>query len=192
MRLDDLDRKILQSLSTSGRAPYSVIARELGSNEATIRKRVERLIRDGVVAITAVSNPYLLGFNTLVMIAVKVDLRKFDAVAEELSRMEELSFVACASGEYDIMVVAAFESDIDLYQFLTQQLANVDGVISSHTTHLLRLMRRTFSYRIPRAGALDGRDAAHGVRRPDLFADQGWDHPARDAVKSDVIPTRNE
>lgn len=192
MSLDDLDRRILQALSTNGRAPYSVIARELNSNEATIRKRVERLLRDGVVAITAVSNPYLLGFNTLVMIAIKVDLRMFDEVAEELSLLEELSFVACASGEYDIMVVAAFESDIELYQFLTQKLSRVEGILSSHTTHLLRLMRRTFSYRVPQSSDTGEADTGDGTTQHKPVADRGWDRTRVDSGRVPNEPTRRK
>lgn len=190
MSLDDLDRGILQALNTNGRAAYSAIARDLNSNEATVRKRVERLIRDGVVAITAVSNPYLLGFNTLVMIAVKVEMRKFDEVAEELSLMDELSFVACASGEYDIMVVAAFESDFELYEFLTQKLSKVEGLLSSHTTHLLRLMRRTFSYRIPQSA--DSGEAVSEDRASQhmMVADRGWDRTRVDSGMVPNAPTR--
>lgn len=188
--LDDLDRRILQVLSGNGRAPYSVIARELNSNEATVRKRVERLIRDGIVAITGVSNPYLLGFNTLVMIAMKVDLRKYDDVAEELSLMEELSFVACASGEYDIMVVAAFGSDIELYEFLTQKLSRVDGILSSHTTHLLRLMRRTFSYRIPQPNDAGAVDTGDGTTQREAVADRGWDRARIDSGRVPNAPTK--
>lgn len=190
MSLDDLDRRILQALNTNGRAAYSAIARDLNSNEATVRKRVERLIRDGVVAITAVSNPYLLGFNTLVMIAVKVEMRKFDEVAEELSLMDELSFVACASGEYDIMVVAAFESDIELYEFLTQKLSKVDGVLSSHTTHLLRLMRRTFSYRIPQSDDAGEAVSEDRASQHMMVVDRGWDRTRVDSGRVPNAPTR--
>ncbi|MDP9368718.1 MAG: Lrp/AsnC family transcriptional regulator [Chloroflexota bacterium] len=149
MTVDNLDRSILQLLHRNGRLPYSEIARELGSNEATVRKRVERLLRDGVCEIIGVSNPYRLGLETHVLIGLEVDLRMLDAIAEQLAAMEELSYVACASGEYDIVVVGVFESDAELYRFLSQKLAAIEGIRKTYTSHLLRLMRRTFNYRIP-------------------------------------------
>jgi Lrp/AsnC family transcriptional regulator, regulator for asnA, asnC and gidA len=147
--LDGLDRGILQLLHQNGRMPYSAMAKALKSNEATVRKRVDRLVRQGVVEIIGVSNPYRLGLETHVMIGMEVDLGALDAVADELASMEEFSYVACASGGYDIVAVAVFTSDAELYQFLSQRLAKVKGIRATHTSHLLRLMRRTFNYRIP-------------------------------------------
>jgi Lrp/AsnC family transcriptional regulator for asnA, asnC and gidA len=141
-------------LYRNGRMPYSEMARTLGSNEATVRKRVERLLRNGVVEIVGVSNPYRLGLDTHVLIGIEVDLNRLDEVAEQLAAMEEFSYVACASGEYDIVTVAVFASDAELYQFLSQKLAHVEGIRKTYTVHLLRLMRRTFSYRIPAAAPI--------------------------------------
>jgi Lrp/AsnC family transcriptional regulator for asnA, asnC and gidA len=149
MALDDLDRAILQLLHSDGRMPYSVIARRLESNEATVRKRIERLLKDGVVEIVGVSNPYRLGLETHVLIGMEVELSRVDEVAEQLATMEEFSYVACASGQYDVVAVGVFASDAELYQFLSKKLAAVDGIRKTHTSHLLRLMRRTFNYRIP-------------------------------------------
>jgi Lrp/AsnC family transcriptional regulator for asnA, asnC and gidA len=149
MSLDELDREILRMLHDDGRLPYSVIARQLNSNEATIRKRVQRLINERILEIIGVANPYLLGLETHVMIGIEVELRQLDAVAECLSNFPELNFVAVSSGEFDIVVVGVFASELDFYEFLTHKLAQVDGIRATRTSHLLRLMRRTFNYQIP-------------------------------------------
>jgi Lrp/AsnC family transcriptional regulator for asnA, asnC and gidA len=128
---------------------YSDIARRAGCNEATARKRVERLVAEGTLAVVGVSNPFHLGFQTLVWIGLNVELNKLNDVAEKLAHMPELSYVACSSGVYDIIATAAFESDARLYDFLANTLGNVDGIRDTHTTHLIRLMRRTFAYRKP-------------------------------------------
>ncbi len=167
--MDNLDRGILQLLHRNGRLPYSAMARELGSNEATVRKRVERLLRDEVLEIIGVSNPYRLGLETHVLIGLEVELRMIDEVAEQLAAMEELSYVACASGEYDIVVVGVFESDAELYQFLSRKLATIEGIRKTYTSHLLRLMRRTFRYRIPASPSTfkdDGTAGSGSSRRP--------------------------
>lgn len=146
---DELDAKILELLHFDGRMSYSDIARRAGCNEATARKRVERLVAEGTLAVVGVSNPFHLGFQTLVWIGLNVDLNKLNDVAEQLSEMPELSYVACAAGAYDIIATAAFESDARLYDFLANKLGNVEGIRATHTSHLIRLMRRTFAYRPP-------------------------------------------
>lgn len=160
MTLDELDRSILQLLHSDGRIPYSVIARKLESNEATVRKRIERLLRNGVVEIVGVSNPYRLGLETHVLIGMEVELSLLDDVAEQLGAMEEFSYVACASGQYDVVAVGVFESDADLYRFLSQKLALIEGIRKTHTSHLLKLMRRTFNYRIPGEAPANRTDGA--------------------------------
>ena len=177
--MDDLDRQILALLHRDGRIPYSVIARQLDSNEATVRKRVQRLIADGVLQIVGVSNPYRLGLETHVMLGFEVELRLLERVAETLSTFEELSFVAVSSGEFDVVAVGVFESESELYQFLTGKLARVEGIRATHTSHLLRLMRRTFSYRIP------------GVKRSAADADaakQEWERPEKNGAVQEPLP----
>lgn len=147
--MDELDFRILGLLQQDGRMPYSVIARKLNANEATVRKRVERLIREGVVEIIGVSNPYRLGFHTHVLLGIMVDLPLLDTIADTLANMPELSYVACSTGEYDIVAVGVFESDDEFYDFLTHKLASIQGIRAIRTSHLLRLKRRTFSYRVP-------------------------------------------
>jgi Lrp/AsnC family transcriptional regulator, regulator for asnA, asnC and gidA len=146
-RPDDLDGKILELLHSDGRMSYSDIARNAGCNEATARKRVERLVSEGTLAVIGVSNPSHLGFETQVWIGLDVELNKLNDVAESLANMPELSYVACSAGEYDIIATAAFESDAHLYEFLVNTLGNVDGIQGTHTSHLIRLMRRTFAFR---------------------------------------------
>ena len=49
------------------------IAAELGVSEASVRQRVARLVGDGVMAITAVTNPLKLGFDVVCLIGLNVE-----------------------------------------------------------------------------------------------------------------------
>lgn len=147
--MDQLDKGILEILQKDGRAPYSVIARQLNSNEATVRKRTERLIRAGIVDVIGVSNPIQLGLKTHILIGMDVELGRLDQIADELATMDEFNYVACASGQYDLVAIGVFASDVELYEFLSQRLPKIEGVRKTYTSHLLRLVRRTFNYKIP-------------------------------------------
>jgi len=128
---------------------YSKMARTLDSNEATVRKRTERLIRDGVVRIIGVSDPYELGLKTHILIGMDVELGRLDEVAEKLAQLDEFNYVSCASGQYDLVAIGVFASDLELYEFLSQRLPAVEGIRKTYTSHLINLKRRTFNYRIP-------------------------------------------
>ena len=47
--LDTIDRKIIRILQRDGRTPNVEIARQAGISEATVRKRLERLVSEGVI-----------------------------------------------------------------------------------------------------------------------------------------------
>ncbi|MFY9186996.1 MAG: winged helix-turn-helix transcriptional regulator, partial [Bacillota bacterium] len=59
--LKDLDVAILSYLKQDGRTPFTFIAQELGVAEGTVRKRVARLIEEGIIEIKAVVDPFKVG-----------------------------------------------------------------------------------------------------------------------------------
>ena len=55
-KIDDLDQKIIQLLSTDARLSNRKIATQLGFTEGTIRSRVKRLEDENFIRFTAVTN----------------------------------------------------------------------------------------------------------------------------------------
>ena len=72
--LDDLDKKLLTILQDNARESASEISRKTGYNENTIRYRIERLKKSGVIKeFTALLNPRLIGlpFAAIMMITTE-------------------------------------------------------------------------------------------------------------------------
>lgn len=61
---DNIDRKIVELLMEDGRMSASEIARRLGGNysERVVRYRIERMVKEGLISLTAVVNPKVLGY----------------------------------------------------------------------------------------------------------------------------------
>ena len=68
VRLDEVDRAILERLEEDGRASYRQIARDVGVSEGTVRSRVGRLQRSGVLRILAFVDPSKLGGAVLALL----------------------------------------------------------------------------------------------------------------------------
>jgi len=45
--IDALDMKIIRALQTDARKPVVQIAKEVNANEATVRRRIDKLLKDG-------------------------------------------------------------------------------------------------------------------------------------------------
>jgi len=81
---DDLDRRIVDALVEDGRKSFVKIARELEVSEATVRQRVARLTAEGVMQITAVTNPLKLGYEVITMLGLSVEAAHLPDAAEAL------------------------------------------------------------------------------------------------------------
>jgi len=65
LRLDDIDRRIVAQLLADGRASYAQIGDRVGLSAPAVKRRVDRLRRDGVITgYAAVVDPAALGWTT--------------------------------------------------------------------------------------------------------------------------------
>ena len=71
MKIDDLDRKILEFLQNDGRMAASHIADELDISIPTVTDRIKKLSESGVIqGFHATLNPKLLGLDVSAIITV--------------------------------------------------------------------------------------------------------------------------
>jgi Lrp/AsnC family transcriptional regulator for asnA, asnC and gidA len=141
--LDDIDRKIIQSLQEDGRMPLTDIAVRLHLAEGTVRKRLGRLVQERIISLTAVVDPTRVGKRTLAMVGVKVDADRGPEIAEALAKLPEVRYLAFSAGEYDLFLQVALESNEDLFTFLTERLREVDGVKASDSSLILKTVKES-------------------------------------------------
>jgi len=86
LALDSLDRQILKLLQQDGRMPYTEMARRLDVAEATVRKRVSRLLEEGVVHVVGIVDPQYLGRSVTAIVGVRTEGRDVEEVVAEVRR----------------------------------------------------------------------------------------------------------
>lgn len=144
--LDEIDRRILHFLQEDGRTPYTTIAEALGLAESTIRKRVNRLVEEGVVRIVGVVNPLRTGAYALAIVGVHITGANLNTVIEELGRLPEVRYVAVCTGTYDLIVEVVVTSTERLFVFLTETLRSVPGVTGSDTSLVLKVSKERYEW----------------------------------------------
>lgn len=142
--MDELDRKIISLLQTNGRASNAQVARQLSVSEGTVRRRVRRLIRQGIIRVVAVPDPEKLGFGTVALIGLQVDPDKIDRVADQLATLKETQYVAITTGAYDIFIWVSLGSAEELGIFLRTKVGTVPGVRRTETFVNLAIKKRTY------------------------------------------------
>lgn len=125
--LDALDRKIIDALQQDGRRPYTVVARDLGVSEATIRKRVSRLQRKGVLQIVAAVDALMLGY-VRAEVGISVRGPSLSKVVKRLEAIPEISYIELVIGSFDISVTVNGTDNDHLLSVLDDAIRSIPGV----------------------------------------------------------------
>ena len=127
-QFDLTDHKIIQILHKDARMSASEIARQLGANERTIRKRIDRLVKHGAVRLTAIIDPEAFGYIIAVDIFLEVDADQEDQVIEKFLNTPEVSYLALGQGTKDLSIECRFKDNNEMRQFLRKKLPTIEGV----------------------------------------------------------------
>ncbi len=128
MPLDELDMKIISILQKDASLSYSDLARQLGQNESTIRKRVLTLRERGVIKkYTIIVDNLKIGYNSIAVVGFDVDPGMLLEVAQKLAEFEEVKYVATSTGDHMIMAEIWGKEGRDLAQTLSK-IGSIQGV----------------------------------------------------------------
>ena len=146
---DKLDWKIIALLNDDGRMSSAEIARKLGDVSArTVTNRIDILAEHGIINIRSIVNPEKVGYGVLADVFIEVNPGYVRNVAETLAEFPQISYVACATGDKDILISIRARNIEELYDFVIEVLGNIPGV--RHTeTYLLPLKIKTMASWMP-------------------------------------------
>src|SRR5436305_363496 len=71
--LDTTDRTLIALLQQDGRASFTALAKAVGLSEGAVRQRVQRLLRDDLMQIVAVTDPANVDLTRQAMVGVSVN-----------------------------------------------------------------------------------------------------------------------
>ena len=132
--LDKLDFEILSFLQEDGRMSFTVIADKLKVSIGTVRTRFNKLIEDGTVNIIGRVDPDKVGFRCYAHIAVFVRPATLkEKVAQKISKLPEVSFLAMTSGDYDLEVDVMCRDNNHQVDFVND-ISKIEGVHQTKTT----------------------------------------------------------
>jgi len=138
---DDLDYEIIKALHENARVAASEIARKTGANERTIRKRIERLLEEDVIRLTAIVNPLAFGYVAAADIFIRVEPEREAAIINTLMAMPEVTYVAFGQGTNDISLEARFKDNDAFREFIRTTLTNMEGVTIDRYALVPRILR---------------------------------------------------
>ena len=114
-----------------------------------MRNRLGRLLNDGVVEIGVVLNPLQIGFQSWVMIGLRVEMTELEKVATRLSERAEVYFAGMTTGSYNLILGVVVPTNNDLVDFLTGVVSKLQGIEMVYTFSVIKVFKRSFLFDLP-------------------------------------------
>ena len=108
--MDDVDREIISQLQTSGRSSYESIGKKIGYTGMGVKKRVEKLLREGAIKISALMN---LKYFKLYAAVVLIETDGSETTSRLLERFRScprLVHMFTTVGGYNIIALVVAEN----------------------------------------------------------------------------------
>lgn len=147
---DKIDIKIVNLLLDDGRMSASEISRRIGEiSERAARYRIERMVNEGVVRISAVAKPQAFGLTTIADVWMEVESDHILEVAKKMAEFDNISYVACGIGESDVSIQIVAKDTAEIYHFVTEVVRKVPGVRKTTTSIVPLILKDVYQWRIP-------------------------------------------
>ncbi|MBI2759291.1 MAG: Lrp/AsnC family transcriptional regulator [Chloroflexi bacterium] len=147
---DDIDIKIVNFLLEDGRMSASEVSRRIGDiSERAIRYRIDRMVQEGVIQISAVVNPEAFGLTINADVWIEVESDQILEVAKQLATYDNVRYVACGIGQNDISIQLVAKDTAEIYHFITNIVRKVPGVRKTTTSIVPIILKDVYQWRIP-------------------------------------------
>ncbi len=122
------------------------LARRAGCSEITARRRLRRLLGDGIVQIVGAVDPFQIGYESPVIIGLKVERDRIDEIADKLGQHPSIRYIGAATGSADLIIEIVARSNHDLAEFLLDYLAKIEGIRDTQSSLIVRIYKQSWNW----------------------------------------------
>ena len=158
-KIDKIDKQIVELLMQAGRMPAAEIARRIGGiTERIVRYRIDRMVEDGLISISAIVHPQKIDYSIAADVLLEVETGLILEVARKWAGFDCISYVACSIGETDVSVQVLAKDTTEIYRFVTEVIGKIPGVRKTTTSIVPIVLKDVYQWHIPEdtAASVDG------------------------------------
>lgn len=145
MKLDNIDKKILDILQDDSRITNVQLATKVGISPPAMLERVKRLENNGVIRkYVALVNPEKIGRGTFAFVSVSLtahQMNSIDVFKKHINKVEEVLECYHVAGEEDFILKVAVENIQEYEKFLLEKLTKIKGVSRINTMFILSTVK---------------------------------------------------
>jgi Lrp/AsnC family transcriptional regulator, regulator for asnA, asnC and gidA len=141
VKIDDIDKKIINLLNEDGRMSYRKISRDLDISVGTVHNRVDKLMKTGVISkFVPQIDHSRLGYKLTAIIGVRVKGGVLKNWENRTAYHKNVLAVYDVTGEFDAFLIAKFKDTTELDQFVKGLLKEPD-VQRTYTQTVLNVVK---------------------------------------------------
>ena len=135
IKLDGIDKKILQMLMENSRGPILEIAKNIGISGAAIHQRLRKLEKNNLIIGSSIKvNTKILGYTTMAFIGIFLDRATNNkTVVNQLKEIKEILECHYTTGDWSILAKLICKDNEDLMEILTKKIQTISGVARTET-----------------------------------------------------------
>ncbi len=136
VEIDDLDRKILNTLMEDGRKSFRKVAEAVDSTPATVINRVDRLEEEDVIeGYSAELNFRNLGYEGIAAVEIILEGNSLEEVKELLESHTNVVSAYAITGDSDLLALVKFRDREELRDFVQDDLLGSE-LVEKTITHM--------------------------------------------------------
>ncbi len=135
IKIDGIDKIIINRLIEDARIPILSIAREVGVSGAAIHQRLRKLEVSKLIAGSQlILNPKVLGYTTTAFVGIFLESASMYSTAiKKLKNIPEVVESHYTTGNYAIFIKVLCKNNNDLMYLLNSDIQRIKGVVRTET-----------------------------------------------------------
>ena len=127
-KIDLIDLKILEELKSNSRISFNDISKKIDKTEATVRRRVKKLLDEGIIQRFTVE--YNIDTKQKVSATVKIipDFKEIKRILRDLSDLNEISNIWRLSGDCGLLLKVDIPSIEEFNPLIEEKISQIQGI----------------------------------------------------------------
>ena len=123
-----MDLKIIEELKNNSRISYSDISQKIDKTEATVRRRVKRLLEDGIITRFTIDFNIDSKQNISATIKAVPDFKDIKRILKELRDIEEIKHIWRLSGDCGLLMKVDISSIDKFNPLIEEKISQIQGI----------------------------------------------------------------
>lgn len=143
--IDDLERKILKSLTQDARKSFRSVSREVGVSTTAIYTNVGKMKKSGLLkGFIPDVDEVKLGFDLVSIFILRISQGKLDLVYNKVKDLPQVKLMFDITGDWDAILICYFKSRSEMDNFMKNDLAipHVERVVSHVVLNVIKDEKR--------------------------------------------------